>query len=196
MVRFKMSNAEYARLNDPNYAGPKPQICIELSHKHPEPHNTLPPINCFELQFDCLPECPTVGECERKDCAFPYIQGETILLVTEDEYVPDFLIFNHTGKDVISVTYTLPLLTLAEIAELEAAYSASDEFEGGANDPTTFNITTSNTATNTLLIFTQVGDKWEGLDPITTLIENVAFTFTLPQAKVDAVSGSIGLNTC
>ena len=60
--------------------------------------------------------------------------------------------------------------------------------------PTTFNITTSNTATNTLLIFTQVGDKWEGLDPITTLIENVAFTFTLPQAKVDAVSGSIGFH--
>lgn len=175
IVRYKVSYTEYARLNTPNLT-PKPQICIELSPKHPEPHTSLEPIHCFDIVFDCAEQCPTTGtNCERTDCAFTYVLD---LRASQPELV-GLTIFNDTGTELNTVTFTLPLLTGAEISALNPI----------ANNTGTgiFTPSVSSDATNTYLTFTKDGGTFDQFDA-------VDFAFTLPQAKINAVSGNIPVN--
>jgi hypothetical protein len=55
VIRFKVSYAEYQRLS--TGASPAPEICVELTTTHPDPHQSFPPIYCADLDFVCGPPC-------------------------------------------------------------------------------------------------------------------------------------------
>ncbi len=174
VVRFKVTDAEFLRLSTAG-ATPVPEICVELSPKHPEPHKTLVPIFCAPIDFDCEPtECPTTGNnCERTDCAFTYVLD---LRASAPELV-GLSIFNDTGTELGSIRFTLPLMTAAEMTALEASAS-------GTGDGTWTAAVTSD-ATNTYLTFTQVGTAFNALGSI------VDFAFTVPLAYLNSVGGMI-----
>ncbi len=110
IVRFKVSYAEYARLSSPTNTV-IPQICVELSNKHPDPHQTLPPVYCADINFVCQPACtpPTAtitgpdSLCPFNDTPYtfttPAVPGATYVWNVPD----DFFIDSGQGTNSISV---------------------------------------------------------------------------------------------
>ncbi|HSI91216.1 MAG TPA: T9SS type A sorting domain-containing protein, partial [Adhaeribacter sp.] len=83
LFMFDVTYSEYTRLSnliydqtDPAYnPGLLPEICAELSSKHPEPGKTLHPVFCSYIDFECEPaDCPVIEDspCRYEDCCVVY----------------------------------------------------------------------------------------------------------------------------
>lgn len=104
IVRYKMPYAEYDRLNTPGNT-PTPQICIELSPKHPEPHTSLEPIYCFNLAFECELEEPCTEAESASGDIVAQVPTEYFSNASGNFEIP-VRIFNYSSSAVTSVDVT------------------------------------------------------------------------------------------
>jgi hypothetical protein len=169
IFRFKVTNAEFLRLSNLAPADPQPEICAELSDKHPEPHNTLPPLYCANIDFsDCAP-CETVIDdpCEKEDCCFNYVLLTETNLNDPTESTIGFEVTNLCGTMVTEVNITLPVGAPTATLDPVATPAAIETF-------------TPNTATPNLLRFLAT----PGLPSWDAAGETMLFRYDLPTSLV------------
>ncbi|MFC5270553.1 hypothetical protein [Adhaeribacter terreus] len=133
IVRFRVSDAEYARLSSPANTV-IPQICVELSNKHPEPHQTLPPVYCADIDFVCeAPEPEEVCTADSTSNFIAQIPEEFENDASGNFQVP-VRIINLTNTPVSVVDITLGPNPLPILGPSSGAYAEGNYTWNAIND--------------------------------------------------------------